>query len=99
MGRRVQGRGVEQPTLLSDPLPCWMEDNQGDRGGGGQRNSPLGSRYRRGVGDSNPMVALLTWMLFTTTVPLTVGVVLGRLNRRDVYLEDIAIPSRFASWG
>jgi hypothetical protein len=31
-----------------------------------------------------------TWMPFTTTVPLTVGVIPRRLNRRDVYLEDAA---------
>ena len=41
----------------------------------------------------------LMWMSFTTMVPLTMGVVPGRLNRQDVYLEDAAIPSRFASWG
>jgi hypothetical protein len=46
------------------------------------------------------MLVSLTWMLFTTVVPLTMGVVPGRLNRHDVYLEDAAIiPSRFASLG
>ncbi len=40
----------------------------------------------------NPMLVLLTWMLFTMMVPLTVGVILGRLNRQDVYLGDAAIP-------
>ena len=60
---------------------------------------PLGSRHRKGVGNLNPMLALLTWMLFTMMVPLTMGVVPGRLNRHNVYLEDAAIPSRFASSG
>ena len=54
---------------------------------------PLGSRHRRGVGDLNPMLALPTWMSVTTMVPLTVGVVPGRLHRHDIYLEDTAIPS------
>ena len=83
-GQRVQGRGMERPLLLSDPLPRWMEDNQGDRGGRGRRNPPLGSYHRSGVGNSNPMLASLMCMLFTTTVPLTVGVVPGCLNRHDV---------------
>ena len=96
-GRQVQGQGMERPSLLSDLLPRWTEDDQGNRGGRGQRNPPLGSRHRRGVGDLNPMLASLTWMLFTTTVPLTVGVVPGRLNRQIIYLEDTAIPSQFAS--
>ena len=82
-----------RPSLLLNPLPRWTEVDQGDRGGGGRRDSPLGSRHRRGVGDSNPVLALLMWMLFTRMVPLTVGVVPGRLNRHNVYLEDAAIPS------
>ena len=45
------------------------------------------------------MVVLLMGMAFTMTVPLTLGVVPGRLNRHNVYLEDAAIPSRFASSG
>ena len=39
------------------------------------------------------MLVLLTWMSFTTMVPLTVRVVPGRLNRHGVYLEDAAITS------
>ena len=70
-GRQVQGQGMERPSLLSDLLPRWTEDDQGNRGGRGRRNPPLGSRHRRGVGDLNPMLASLTWMSFTTTVPLT----------------------------
>ena len=60
---------------------------------------PLSSHHRSGAGDSNPVLALLTWMSFTTLVPLTVGVVPGCLNRHDIYLEDAAIPSRFTSLG
>ena len=45
------------------------------------------------------MLASLTWMPITTTVLLTAGVVPGGLNRHDVYLEDAAIPSQFASLG
>ena len=34
-GRLVQGQGgMGQPSSLSDPLPRWMENNQGNRGGG-----------------------------------------------------------------
>ena len=88
-----------QPSLLLDPLLRWMEDDRGDRGGGGQHDPPLISHHRREVGNSNLMLASLTWMSFTTTVPLTMGVVPGCLNRHDVYLEDAAIPSQFASSG
>jgi hypothetical protein len=47
-----------------DPHGCRIRcyiggENQGNRGGGGRRDSPPGSRPRRGVGDSNPMLALL----------------------------------------
>jgi hypothetical protein len=45
------------------------------------------------------MLALLMWILLTTAVPLTVGVVPGHLNRQDVYLEDTAIPFQFAFLG
>jgi hypothetical protein len=66
--QQVQGRGMGQPSSLSDLLPHWTEDNQGNRVGGGQHDPPLGSHHRRGVGDLNPMMALLTWMPFTRTV-------------------------------
>jgi hypothetical protein len=82
-----------QPSMLLDLLPRWTEDDRGVGGGGGQCDPSLGSRHRRGVGNLNPMLALLTWMSFTTMVPLTAGVVPGCLNRHDIYLEDTAIPS------
>ena len=82
-----------RPSLLSDPMPCWTEDNRGSRGGGGQCGPPLGSRHRRGVGNSNPMLALLMWMSFMSMAPLTMGAILERLNRHHVYLEDAVIPS------
>ena len=100
MGQQVRGRGgMERPLLLSDPLTRWTEDNRGDRGGGGRHDPPLGSHHRRGVGNSNPMLASLTWMSFTTTVPLTLRVVPGHLHINDAYLEDAAIPSRFTLSG
>ena len=82
-----------RPSLLLDPLPRWTEDDRGDRGGRGRHNSPLGSHHRKGVGNLNPMLASLMWMSFTTTVPLTIRVVPGHLNRHRVSLEDVTIPS------